>query len=129
MSVTEDAGRFPFPGEVLPDDQELGFAETLVGLQVAELVPALLDRAEILDWENLEAAGDEFAPKMSANVLFRVGEVRGTRPGHATFVVIELKALRQVTRVLLQFPGGVAMIEGIEQFGIQAGNRLGQRIR
>ena len=42
MSITEDAGRFPFPGAVPPDDQELGFAKTLVGLQVAELVPALL---------------------------------------------------------------------------------------
>ena len=127
VAVTEDAGRFPFSGEVPPDDQELGFAETLVGLQVAELVPALLDRTKILDGENLETAGDQLAPEMSAHVLFRIGEVGGTRPGYATLVVIELKILRQVARVLLQPPGGVAMIEGIEQAGIQAGNRPGQR--
>lgn len=119
MPVTEDPRYFPSLRSMVPNDQEFGFPEAFLGLDIAEHVKPLFDGSIPFDGINLHASRRKYTPKMTAHILARLFDVVVSRPGDATLVVIELDARIQITRMLFQLVGRAAMIEGIKEFAIQ----------
>ena len=119
MPITEDSGYFPPVGGLVPNDQEFGLAKTLAGFNPAERVMPFFDGSISLDRENLQASRGKHASEIAAYVLMSFLDVVLPRPCDATFVMVELDVLIQITGMLFKLIGRAAVIECIEEFSIK----------
>jgi len=85
-----------------PHNYEIGASIALAGRELAELMTALFDGTKVLDRENPECPGDEFAAEMATHILPGVGYHSLPSPGDTTLVVIELDVGRKEAGVLLK---------------------------
>ena len=90
MTIAQNTCDAPLAILLAPDDEKLCGAFANAGLELAELVHALSDCTKALDWVYAQATRNEFAPEVTANVLFGVREHLLSIPRHAASVVIEL---------------------------------------
>lgn len=121
MVVAHDAGDFPGAVFVLPQVNEFAFSDSF-GVFVAGMVEAVnadLESAVSLHVIDVQAAGDEFAGDLAADVfLDAVGQGRSTE-GDAALIVIELYVFVDEGSELVE----VAFVVGVEQRGIESGDR------
>lgn len=114
MAIAQHSRDPPSAGIRLPDHREIREAIARPIRDAAEAMRTLLDRTEVLDRVNPEAASDQFAPVLAAGVLASVGQHGIAGPGDAPGVVIELDRLGKEGFVCLQLPRVRASVEGIE---------------
>ncbi len=90
MAIAQNTCDAPRSSLIAPDDDELCGTFANAGLELAELVYALSDCTKAIDWVYAQAAGNELAPEVAADIFFRIREHLLSIPRDATSVVIEL---------------------------------------
>ena len=120
MVVAHDAGDFPGAVFVLPQVNEFAFADPF-GVFVAGMVEAVnahLQSAVTFHEINVQAAGNEFAGDLAADVFLDAVGQGNFAEGHAALIVVELDVFVDEGSELLE----VAAVVGVEQRGIESGD-------
>lgn len=123
MSITEHPSNHPSTVYVMPQDEEIAYAEAFSSFYPTETLLTLLDGAISFDGEDFKGTGNKLTPKFSTNVVLGIRNVVATGPRNSGLVVIKLNVRRKVAGMLLQLVRRCTVIECIEQLGIQRGNR------
>ena len=125
MIKADDSGELPDVVLVLPEHDELRLSHVVVLLAgVVEAVRSDLDCAIVRDWINLKCSGNELSRDFAADVVPDAVEQRLTSPGQAGFVMVELEVFGDQG-----CDGGqVAVVVGVEEFGVQGLNDLEEGI-
>ena len=119
MPVTKNPRDLPIPALIAPDNCEISYSLALAASELAEAMRALLNGAEILDWEYFESAWNGLAAEITTHMLLCVCEHFLPRPRDTTRVVIELNVRREIAGVLLKLLWRAAVVESIEYSGVK----------
>ncbi len=128
VSVAKHPGNLPARLLMLPHDYELGESIALTGRELTEPMSALLNGAEVLDWESLESPRDKFATEIATHVFPGISDHRLASPGDTTHVVIELNVRRKEAGVFLELLRRTAFVERVEYSRIKRSDRVEQGI-
>src|SRR3989441_5178453 len=108
---------------VLPEVNELRLADILGILGMVETVNPDLHRAIVDNGIYLKRPGNEFSGHLATDVVLHTLNQSLPSAAQAALVMIELQIVGQQRSEFLQ----IAMVVGIEKFGIQRPDRLKQR--
>src|SRR6266487_3819278 len=120
----DDTSDLPYSIFVLPEVNELRLADRLSSLvsRMVEAVNAYLYCAVVGDGVDLKRAGYEFSGHLATNVILHTLNQSLPSVAQSALVMVKLQIVGQQRSEFLQ----IAMVVGVEKFGIQRLDRLKQ---
>ncbi len=124
MVEADHAGDLPCVALVLPEHDELRLSYIVVVTGVMEAVRADLDGTVVGEGIDLQRSGHKFSGDFAADIALDAGDERLASAGETGSVVVELEVFGDKGCE----SGEVAMVVGVEEFGVERLDGLEERI-